>query len=401
MTKTLGANRSKDLSVYTAPVSESGTPYLTASQVSEWLRCRYKYHLRYVRNIAARVSRRPMELGSATHIGISAALHNLGKARLSVGGALSRKDVMRDTIAAADRAIEQWASDSVKRLGGHERMTEEEHEQYHEISKDAPVIVAELLADLKPHRWKTLRIKGEPLIERSLTCPIVGGSKILEGSNAAVIRKRWAGFHGTPDWVFEDGDGIWVLDWKIRKTFTPSEDEELSVQGYSYVKLVNMNGIPATGSVMAQIKAQVPSVPKLNKDGSVSRADIATTWEHYSNFVRSAGLDPNDYLDMKAKLENKQFRSLARVHRGENETHRFWQGIVTAAAWEIAARSDFNIRQFGMLNCRGCWARKFCLAELADHDTDFLLQTDYVDLKNPKDRLILGPEDIIFSEDDN
>jgi hypothetical protein len=290
-------------------------------------------------------------------------------------------------IDAAEEAVGLWLDETVKSRGGIKMLTENEHEQWDEINSHAVDISIKALTDIRLERFRVLTLNRKPLIEQSLTCKMPKSS-------------GWKGFHFTVDLAVEDLEvgGNWILDYKVRKQFTPVDAEEVNIQFPCYQHGLAENGIETIGSIMYQILSKPPSQPSLNKDGSMSRAKIATTWPIYRAALVANGLDPRDYLEMQAKLDTA-FSRETREPRAEKVVETIWNQLVVPAAMSMAVGMAPTPRT-GMFNgaitCNGCWARAFCLSEFRGDDIDFLLSTDYVDQLNPKERILLNPGDVIF-----
>jgi CRISPR/Cas system CMR-associated protein Cmr5 small subunit len=318
-----------------------------------------------------------MDLGTVVHAGIAGAIRYYGSKMERT------KAIFRRTDAALVESCQKSVAEMVKRLGGSDYLTAEESVTASEIEERGIGVARRTVAMLELERWMTYWYKDEPLVEQKL---------YYETEDFI--------YTCIPDWVAEDlsEGGVWILDYKVRKQFQPPESEEVNVQFPAYQYVLARIGLQTTGSIMVQTKAVVPSIPKLNQNGSMSRAKIATTWDIYKAELIRNNLNPDDYqVDMESKLTTA-FDRLDRVHRNEFIVNGFWDQLVVPAAREML-KSPEPIRHMNHMNCNGCWAREFCLGELYGEDTDFLLQTNYVDTNNPAPRVILRPQDIEFSND--
>lgn len=360
-----------------------GLPFLNYSQILEWVKCRYRYDLGVNRHVQSRTVIRPLELGSATHLGMEAALKYI----TSMPHSKVKPKTIERSLGHAIKAINEWEQEQQKIRGGLTQMTEEETTALNLIRDEAPEIVAGMIEFMDFRRWKTLTTPAGPAIELGILLPFEG----------------WGGFHMTVDWAAEDlqGGGNWLMDYKFRKSFTPDEAEEINLQmaTYQYGMFKKFN-VEVSGSIMVQGKSSIPSTPKVNKDGSVSRQAIATTWERYRQAVIEAGHNPDDYDDMKSKLEHVEFYRRTPTYRSMDEIMVWWNTVVVPAAKDIKRswnKPDRMFRSPHYMNCMGCWARQFCLAEVHGDDTDFLLQTRYIDMENPQERLIMNQNDIIIT----
>lgn len=353
-------------------------PEINLSQIQEWNKCRYRWDLRYRREIDRREMHRPMDLGTAVHAGLAAAIQYFGAQEVRT------KAIFRRTDTSLVDGVENAVTKMVERMGGWDSMMPEEQLQAQEILDVGVAVARRTLGFLRLERWQTYWYKDAPLVEQRIYVDTPDFT-----------------YHFTPDWVAEDLDegGVWVLDYKIRKQFTPREAEDINVQFPAYQYGLLSIGLATTGSIMFQSKSYAPTLPKLNQNGSMSRQKIACDWENYKEALITAGLDPADYEgDMKSKLTTEFYRE-ERVFRNQPTIVAFWDNLVLPAAYEMLSREKQVHRHMNYMNCQGCWAKEFCLAELYQEDTEFLLHTSYLDLKDPAPRHILRPEDVSFTDE--
>lgn len=367
--------------------------YLSYSRIADKLRCDYKHDLHWNRRIAGRGFAPAMDVGSACHLGLSTALKKLAEWQFEKPKRRPTPQLLKQLEALAARTASAWFRDWLARRGGPQKAfpTAEEHEAFIAAQEEATTVAPRAFRALEPARWETVWFDGKPLIEQAIVVPLAG----------------WDGFVCHIDWVAHDlgAHTNWVMDWKFRGGLNPAEDEEVDLQLALYQKVVAILGIKTAGSATFQHRNSGPSEPKLNKDGSMSRARIATDWPTYEAALLRAKLNPDDYImDMKPKLD-VVFHRLDRVYRPKPEVDALWDNVVIGLSRRIQYESEVHeryeqdgnvpaIRSMGRMNCRGCWAREFCLAELRGDDTDWLLKTSYVDEQNPHERILLSPDDV-------
>jgi hypothetical protein len=362
-------------------VRADGTPEgINLSQLMEWMRCRYRWHLRYERRIQGRSVQPRLDLGSAVHAGLAGATRrfaDMGRKPPRLTSAAYAK-----LYSAAVRSTRAWYIEwfAEKGLTEQDISSLEFREHIEEIRTLAAQICQRTLSDLQLDRWEILRIKGQPLVEQKISIPFFDTR-----------------FYGTPDFVGKDREkgGNWAVDYKCRQSLQSVEHEEVDLQLPVYQHLLAENGIPTVGTVKFQIRGSLPQVPQINKNGSMSRKRITSTWEVYQAALLQAKLDPADYQEeMKQKLDTEWFR-IDRLYRRPAEIQLMWEKIIEPMG-KLWAKSQTQVRHMHYLNCGGCWAREFCLAELRGEDPTFLLQTSYIDLNAPEPRMILRPEDFTF-----
>jgi hypothetical protein len=359
-------------------INPARLPEVNLSQIQEWNKCRYRWDLRYRREIERRSIHGPIETGTAVHAGLAAGIKYYGQ------HGQPTKAVLRRTDTALITAVHTAMEEAVTKLGGWKRMEPDEIHQAKEIEETSVEVARRTLTFIRLPRWETFWYRDEPLVEQRIWFEHEGFI-----------------FHFTPDWVARDIEegGIWVLDWKIRKSFTPKDAEDVNVQFPAYQYGLERIGLGTTGSIMFQSKSRQESVPRLNQNGSMSRAQIACSWDTYQRYLLEEGLNPDDYIaDMKPKLVTEFYRE-DRVYRNQFVINRFWDHLILPAAREMLSKKRVIHRHMQYMNCQGCWAREFCLAELMDEDTMFLLHSNYVDIKAPAPRVVLRPGDVELIED--
>jgi hypothetical protein len=354
---------------------------VNVSQIVEHFRCAYRWELRNRRMVGRREIAPPMDLGSFVHAGLSGAIHTYAEIGMPTTlGKTNQAAVLQATIQGVRNFRKEW----IKEHLGDRDMSEEMDEQLTELQVKAGDLAVRAVEELDLTRWDILKLNGVFLIEQKIILP-----NFYKGIP----------FYGTPDVVWTDRDkgGNWVFDWKIRENMQTVENEEVDLQLPAYQFMLAKLGIPTVGAGKFQVKARVPEQPELNKNGTMSRQRIATTWEVYREALISRGLKPENYLEMKQKLDVEFFR-LDHLYRNQFEIQSFWDNIIAPLGKQLVEAKEF-IRHMHFMNCRGCWAREFCLEELRGGDTGFLLETQYMDLANPAPRLMLRPEDITVVED--
>ncbi len=323
-------------------------PFLSFSQISTYLRCRQGWRYIYQENLVPRVDARSLSLGSAVHMGLATALREYYYGRMSV------EDGVR-------KGVESWKEQELAREG----LFEEEIEAIYQVAADAEQIAIRTLRKLPIDEWETVTDpSGIPMIECYFTIPLKG----------------WGGFHGYIDWVgrHKPTGQIWLVDWKVRKSFQPHEAEEVNLQNAAYqYAIFRILRKPPVGTIAFQISDKPPAKPKLNKDGTMSRALIKTDWETYKAALLEAGLNPDDYLDMAEKLSTVEFFRPVKEYRTLDMVRRVWKEVIEPTAREIQRSNKIVVRNLGHRTCNGCVYRQLCLAELGGEDAEYIRETHY------------------------
>lgn len=322
------------------------------SQVAEWLTCRYRWQVRNERHLVARVDAPAPQLGSAIHKALEYML--LRKAK---GNAPKKWGTW------ARKGIEAWIAEYQELR----ELSEAELDELATIAIEAETIALRAWDTFDPDQWEILVCDGKPMVEFEAQVPIapIGEYDTLECHFDLVARNTKT-------------DLTWIIDFKTRAAFRGDDDQETNLQFIMYQFALRRLGVEVAGSMTYQIRNKVPAWPRLNVNGTMSRADIASDWPTYWAALVDAGLDPDDYADMQAKLEAKEWFRWSPAYRSDEEVLGVWNGVVRPAIRGIAAATSYQ-RSFGGFSCKICWARSLCLAELKGYDTDDLISAEYVD----------------------
>lgn len=324
---------------------------ISYSRLAEWTTCRYRWKLRYIDHITRRVDFRAPTLGSAVHVGMACGL------------------LEKDYVAGIDQWKEEYLQKHILEIadGVDELIAEttgclnqEIEDMTNEVTSTAKEITGRALKVFGPDQWEPVLFNKAPMVEIELRVPIRG----------------WGGYRGILDLVAKEKSTgfVWVVDHKVRNQLQPVEAEEVNLQMASYQYLALRHGIQTIGSLTNQILAKVPSIPQLNKNGTMSRARIATDWSTYKQALISNNLDPEDYAEEMVDKLNVEFQRESRAYRSEEEVRNTWSNVIQKTAWDMTRKSPHYWRKMGHMNCQSCWARDFCLEELRGGDTEYLLR---------------------------
>lgn len=336
-------------------------PSLSVSQVSSWLRCRYEWHLSYEQRLVRKDLKWAPTLGSAVHAGIATALlckHALDK----FGLPFNEHEIL---VAAVHDGVGKWAKQALAFIDEvDEELAQAIEDTIGQIVPQATEIARRALQHIKVWEWRTLEDRrGQPMVEYRFEVPLRGWS-----------------FQGYVDWaaMHEPTGHKWLIDWKVRSAFQPDDNEEINLQHAVYqYGLLRATGHYLDGTMTVQIADRVPQQPKLNKDGTMSRALIKTDWETYKAALLAAGLDPNDYLDMQEKLSTIEWVRVSRHYRTLDEARAVWKEVILPVAAEIRSKRKRIYRTLSPRVCRGCEYRELCLAELWGEDAGYVRDALY------------------------
>ncbi len=170
-----------------------------------------------------------------------------------------------------------------------------------------------------------------------------------------------------PDWVALGigTDHPHLIDWKWRTELTPDsvEPERFNVQPAFYQRILRAVGINVYSTMTVEGIREEPTVPKVTKSGSLNRSPIRISWSEYEKHVLAAGLDPDDYQDMREKCipafrEHRTFRSAV-------EVDGIWADVIFPVANLIDKTVRNNLpfpRVMDPDKCGRCHLREACTA---------------------------------------
>lgn len=99
------------------------------------------------------------------------------------------------------------------------------------------------------------------------------------------------------DLIIEDEFGRWLVEHKSHKSIPRSDYRFLDMQTARYVWGLNKIGTygQITGILWNYLRAKQPSIPKLNKNGMLSKAKCDTDLYTFVKAIRDYGMDPRAY----------------------------------------------------------------------------------------------------------
>lgn len=333
--------------------------YSSANTFSE---CAYKYDLIYNQGVRAKQSETtPTSTGLAVHIGLQAALTLIWAASRIPNYTLMNHQINQYVM----QAIQAWVNTvTANPLQVDDMIVEGD---WTELVTKSTIITMSTLDDLFK-RYGPFEVvtdaDGLPLVEAWLEIPITDTGFVFKGKVDAVIHDKI-------------NDVSYVIDWKTRKSFKSYDDEQMNAQmGLYQFALKIIHDVHVLYGVLYQIKSETPQEPDRNKNGSMSRRAIPTTWEIYRNALLNAGLDPVEYVDeMKPKLDAVEWFRPIEIMRNIGVTSRLWSNLVMQAR-RIQATTEFP-KAYNR-SCTMCDFQALCFSDLHGYDTEYLFDTLFV-----------------------
>lgn len=301
------------------------------SQIAQFLKCQKSYEYGYVQQLEPVRLQDKLFLGTAIHAGIEAYFKN------------------ENIIDSIDRVCnEALLKDNIN---------EEDVEGVSYIRQTARDIVPRALDFLPGNMWEPIEINGKKAIEYKFRYDLNGN--MIVGTVDLVAR------HKPTNQVF-------IIDHKTRGTLKDEDAEQYNLQLAFYQYILKKLGVDVVGSAIFQIKSEPLATPKLNKNRTMSRSKISTTWNHYKKCLIENGLDPDEYeYEMQPKLESNEFFKLNKVFRSEKTINNMWDNIILPTIENIKSVKKF-IPNMTPMTCNFCSFSSLCNSEIDGSDTDYI-----------------------------
>lgn len=312
------------------------------SQVRTFLTCAYEWDIYYKRRLTRKISTPSMELGSAVHVGMAARFRGQNYVK----------------------AIDAWAENICPGWAG-------------ELESDSAFTgVADLLRDIT-QKAKIICFRTIAEFEKDFEIVVDSNHGLLVEKEFRVKLDKRDTFICVIDLIVrEKSTGyLWLVDFKVREKITTPPAEDFDMQMALYQAALSQHSIEAVGSIIYQVRSEVPQEPSLNVNGTMSRSgSIITDWETYCKALYRHGLDPSDYLDMQVKLADRVFQKQIRTYRSTETLHAYWSNFLDTIRRIKSARRSRNIsRNIGQIHCPRCPVKDLCMAEFYNQSTDIIL----------------------------
>lgn len=213
-------------------------------------------------------------------------------------------------------------------------------------------------------------------------------------------------FSFQPDAVLErrdDPDALpWGIDHKTKDSIhRPGPVDELTLQAHAYWYVLERHIGPLVGFAHYQILRDEPKRPKLNKDGSVSRAACLTDEETLIDTIRSSTVNPDpdheDYAGMRYIARNRVWQSPFPLPDLEGVREQAMVHIRTGFKRGVHLGSEVPTGRG--VACRGCEFALWCGERFEGRDPRSLLGQsyrtrgkDYLGRVVPTDSEVRSPE---------
>lgn len=356
------------MSKYLVKENEKLNGVMSVSQIITFLKCQKQWEYSYIHELTKRVEKPYFTIGRLCHYGMQGAwtAHHAGK---------SIEECIENGYKYMENYFEEYINTNV--------LLEEELTILEEIYNDSKSIFKNAFINFNPEEYEVYEVYNKtPAIELHFKIPI----------------KRTKGFHGFIDLIVKHKKTgqIWIVDYKFRSSLAQDEDEAYNMQNAVYSKACDYLKIPYTGSMTYQHLNIPPAIPNINKDGTISRAKIRTTWEVYEKICVENGQDPLKYKEeMVEKLSSIEWNRKTLEYRSKSMLDRMWDLLIEPTSKKLyniknnkAKNGIYTFISMYPINCKMCQYNELCQADLRGYDTENIILIDFV-RKNDK----IDPED--------
>ena len=310
---------------------------ISHSKLKDWKMCRQLFYYRHVEGL------RPKRKSSALYMG--SILHDILKV-FNTGG--DWKKILEAYAEQFKKLFIAEQEDLGDIIGNAERIIEGYIEKW---GDPLPFIsVEEKIRDIKFIRGTTLTIKTDGVIE---------------------------------------DNGHWLIEHKSTKKFRPDQISLFNPQGVLYLWGLRQVGIKVKGILWDYIRTKPPTIPRILKDGTVSRKQsVDTDYDTYLAAIEIAQEDAKDYTDMLDMLKDRGETFYRRTLLVVPEpTIKLIIEDLKQTAIEISRLQYFPTRNINIMSCRGCQFRRICEAVLSNLDAEFIKKKDFKTRRNSKNEM--------------
>jgi len=189
---------------------------------------------------------------------------------------------------------------------------------------------------------------------------------------------------GRIDLIIEDSTGLYVVDHKFVGVVPEDSVRFMDAQTAIYQYVGDVLGLEPAGVIFNYIRTKAPTVPRLLKNGTMSRAKIDTDPATYIKALKDNGLDPADYADFIATLSNRSFYNRFKLPRPRHLVKAVlsdfdrWMTVLE----ECGGDKDKYPRSLSK-NCSwDCEFYRICQCELAGVDPSDIIEMYYTDRRD-------------------
>jgi len=310
---------------------------LSYSKIRAWRFCRQSFKYGSIDRIEPRKKPKQLEMGSAIH----------------------------ECIEAYRKGLD-WRKQLNQFKLEFNKLLPDEKEHFGDLPKDVERIVTGYISHYKEEdkglKWH--------LVEDS-----IGPIEIVPGVN----------FSLKPDALVEDTMGrMFLVEIKTGRNL-PGEDFRVwNLQTILYIWGLREMGYKVNGVLWDHVRTKAPTVPRLLKNGTLSKREIDTDYGTYYDAIVANGLNPDDYQDVLDKLKySKSFYARYRLPVKEPMIEQVLRDAKISAR-EIKKWEGLVYRDISTMKCPKCMYRSLCEAALMGGDEAMIKKREFVAKQKPK-----------------
>jgi len=209
---------------------------------------------------------------------------------------------------------------------------------------------------------------------------------ILEVPTPLIIDGTRFVFKGRLDLVIEDEEGLlWLVDHKSASNIPqPTAFHAMDPQLMLYPWAAQEQfGIEIAGVIYNYVGSKPPSVPQLNKDGSISRRKVKTDYPTLLRFLKENGFNPGDFKPVLRQLYRKS--EFLRRYKMPREKVVTREVLLDTLSKVKRIHETKRFTRTITRDCVRCPYADLCRAELNGFETDLMR----------KERYTIGEEDYV------
>lgn len=241
-----------------------------------------------------------------------------------------------------------------------------EEEEYGNIISDVRYIMTAYFKywDGKPETIEYIPI-GKNIAEHPFEIEIDKGNILAKGKMDAIGKAK----------KFK-----WLVEHKSHKNFPAPEHRWRNLQSVIYIRVADMMGwAKLDGTCWDYIRSKSPTVPKLLKDGGISKAAIDTLPQVVTDFLKENGLHPAIATDLIKQQTDNLGTWFQRIFTpvGKDIIQPVYDDFLSTSREMMDKHLTHKEKTFGR-HCEWCSYRILCAAELQGHDVDFLIEREFM-----------------------
>jgi len=293
---------------------DTGQSVATHSMLKTFRRCPKQFEYKYIMRLQPKMTAKPLRRGTW--------IHKLLEVHYKGG---------------------DWRAEHQRLSAEFNRLFDEEKDELGNLPVEIKHIMESYFWHYAQHDWKVHEV------EFTLECELPDGTL----------------YRCKIDLLVEDQYGLWIVDHKSHARLPDLSYRILDAQSGLYIWNALKNKIPVQGHIWNYVRWKMPTVPHLNKDGTLSRRSIETDYLTFGRALKRYGTPLSDHQRTLKMLKGRQYR------HGEPQTSPFFRRDVLEKSNDMVRR----IAQEGYHSARRMidypWDRRDAIERVPDRSCSF------------------------------